>query len=70
MVLEFVVHVPFSHLMMLLAQENFIDIVSAVTMMKSLDLSLSLIVLLIYIFIHLVVCLTTGPNLLQSELST
>jgi len=27
MVLEMVVHVPFNHLMLLLAQENFIDIV-------------------------------------------
>jgi hypothetical protein len=49
MVLEMVVHVPFNHLMLLLAQENLIDIVSAV-MMKSLDLSLLLIVLLICIY--------------------
>ena len=49
MVLEMVVHIPLSHLMLLLAQENLIDNVSAVTM-KSLDLSLSLIVLLICIY--------------------
>jgi hypothetical protein len=46
MVLEMVFHVPFNHLMLLLAPENFTETVSAVTTMKSLDFSLSLIVLL------------------------
>jgi len=49
MVLEIVVHVPFNHLMLVLAQENLINIVSA-GMTKSLDLSLSLIALLICVY--------------------
>ena len=58
MLLKIVVYIPFNHLMLLLAQENSIEIVSTVTM-KSLDLSLSLIVLLIYVYI---LSFMTGPK--------